>query len=437
MDPILFYFHLACLSFAAKPVTGWSGRFHLETSIIATSPRSAYKVPSKKLIFQDKFSCIRGLAISTTTADCLADDTDSTSTNEIDLPTSTQLEVQSSNDQGRSFSVSAPPVVQQGTWMVRYHEMYEFQQKHGHCLVPKRYKANPVLGNWVSKQRQQYRRYCQGIKPNSMTDKKVAFLNRLGFCWDASNKHKNKRESSVNNKGRRLEEENQELEEDNTMISTSVNRRNVSERIDSFPGDVCDSLWLSRLEEVKSYLLEHNITIAELPRQTRLGNWIHKQREDYNQFQTQKLLHHAQEKDGVNVDEYHSRMSKRMKKFEVLKTQLSDHHWWMNRRERQWEQRLSELQVYRDQYGDCCVPISYSANPQLANWVSRMRKQYKTWKPLNSNETAGKDYSSLEHWLVEDRFERLKAIGFVWDRWEYEFKKKLRDNGGTNPQVCP
>jgi hypothetical protein len=41
-------------------------------------------------------------------------------------------------------------------------ELEDFQRKHGHCLVPKRYQSNPSLGNWVNKQRQNYRKFLMG-----------------------------------------------------------------------------------------------------------------------------------------------------------------------------------------------------------------------------------------------------------------------------------
>jgi len=46
----------------------------------------------------------------------------------------------------------------------KYAQLEEFRDVNGHCLVPKRYKDNPSLGNWVNKQRQNYRRYLKGEK---------------------------------------------------------------------------------------------------------------------------------------------------------------------------------------------------------------------------------------------------------------------------------
>ena len=46
----------------------------------------------------------------------------------------------------------------------KYAQLEQFRDINGHCLVPKRYEDNPSLGNWVNKQRQNYRRYLKGEK---------------------------------------------------------------------------------------------------------------------------------------------------------------------------------------------------------------------------------------------------------------------------------
>lgn len=48
-------------------------------------------------------------------------------------------------------------------------ELEEYKEKHGDCLVPRRYEENPSLGNFVNKQRQSYRKFLKGEK-SSMND---------------------------------------------------------------------------------------------------------------------------------------------------------------------------------------------------------------------------------------------------------------------------
>jgi hypothetical protein len=113
-----------------------------------------------------------------------------------------------------------------------------------------------------------------------------------------------------------------------------------------------------------------------IPRNSHLGKWMQKQRvADLS----------VQQVDALN--------------------QL-DPDWRMPLREFVWEQRYRELQAYRNEHGDCCVPITYIENQPLAHWVSNQRKLY------NKNLLSSK------------QLKRLNAIGFVWNRWEYEFTKK-------------
>jgi len=63
-------------------------------------------------------------------------------------------------------------------------ELDDYHRDHGHCLVPKRYDRNPSLGNWVNKQRQNYRKFVTG-KRTSMNEIRISALNERGFVWDA------------------------------------------------------------------------------------------------------------------------------------------------------------------------------------------------------------------------------------------------------------
>jgi hypothetical protein len=77
-------------------------------------------------------------------------------------------------------------------------------------------------------------------------------------------------------------------------------------------------------------------------------------------------------------------------------------------REREWEDRFTELVAYQAKYGHCNVPAEWSENPRLASWVYHQRQRRK----LST--------------LTQDRLERLDKIGFVWtttaeQAWEAKF----------------
>ena len=60
------------------------------------------------------------------------------------------------------------------TWMAMYQRLKAFEERHGHTLVPFRYKQDPKLATWVQRQRQ----YCN-------KQDRVDLLNDLGFVWSA------------------------------------------------------------------------------------------------------------------------------------------------------------------------------------------------------------------------------------------------------------
>lgn len=260
-------------------------------------------------------------------------------------------------------------------WLERARQLYEFQQQHGHTLVPKRYKANPALGTWVNKQRQQYRNYLAGAKPCSLTESRIDLLNRVNFCWDTT-----------------------------TMTTTRIPRiEDVSEKKEQW--------WLC-FRELRSFHLQdkegiQSTSLVNFPRQTRLGAWLHRQRKAYldgkcNLTTKSTTTTTTQQQPDELSNEQISALSE------------IDPDWWMTRRQWQWERRFRDLQDYAACHGDCCVPISYS-DKMLANWVSNQRKQFNL-------RVAGKPSD-----LTDDRYQRLEAIGFAWNRWEYEFEKKEID----------
>lgn len=68
-------------------------------------------------------------------------------------------------------------------WKEKISALCEFKLQFGHCIVPAKYKENPSLGTWVSKQRMEYR-----VK--RLSQDKVLQLEALGFIWEPKNKNK-------------------------------------------------------------------------------------------------------------------------------------------------------------------------------------------------------------------------------------------------------
>lgn len=73
---------------------------------------------------------------------------------------------------------------QQERWMERYQELVVYHQRNGHCNVPYIYKENPCLGQWVKRQRHQYKLQKQGMHSN-LNASRIQSLDALGFIWDS------------------------------------------------------------------------------------------------------------------------------------------------------------------------------------------------------------------------------------------------------------
>ena len=70
-------------------------------------------------------------------------------------------------------------------WSEHFQQLREFEVKFGHCRVSRQYAANPKLGQWVSRQRSNYRLYKEG-KPSPMTEERIRALESVGFDWETS-----------------------------------------------------------------------------------------------------------------------------------------------------------------------------------------------------------------------------------------------------------
>jgi hypothetical protein len=61
-----------------------------------------------------------------------------------------------------------------------------------------------------------------------------------------------------------------------------------------------------------------------------------------------------------------------------------------------WDDRLSQLLEYKEEHGHMQVPQRYDSNPQLGQWVQKMRWMRKMGM------------------LKKERIEKLDEVGFVW-----------------------
>lgn len=69
-------------------------------------------------------------------------------------------------------------------WDFRYKELLQYKKFHGDCRVPIRYEENVKLGNWVSTQRQNFRKWKAG-NFSRLTTERIKLLEDIDFTWEA------------------------------------------------------------------------------------------------------------------------------------------------------------------------------------------------------------------------------------------------------------
>ena len=67
-----------------------------------------------------------------------------------------------------------------------------------------------------------------------------------------------------------------------------------------------------------------------------------------------------------------------------------------------WDEMYQQLQLYKNEHGNCYVPRKYKSNLSLGRWVATQRTQYQ------AKETGGRN-STTEKQIV-----MLDSIGFLW-----------------------
>jgi len=66
-------------------------------------------------------------------------------------------------------------------WNVRYEELVRYVKEIGNTFVPCRFAKNPFLGNWVVRQRGNYKKFLNGNTSCGITTYQIQQLNNIGF----------------------------------------------------------------------------------------------------------------------------------------------------------------------------------------------------------------------------------------------------------------
>lgn len=154
-----------------------------------------------------------------------------------------------------------------------------------------------------------------------------------------------------------------------------------------------DIKWRASLDELAKYKEEYGNCLVPrgYPPSPRLASWVAEQRKQY------KLL---------QIGKQSSITPQRIDLLNSL-----DFAW--NAQEAAWEKHIEDLKSYKEEYGDCLVPLNHPDYPKLGLWVKEQRRHYtllRQGKPSH---------------MTEERAQTLQKIGFCWDTHEAIWGERL------------
>jgi hypothetical protein len=202
-------------------------------------------------------------------------------------------------------------------WETQLAKLKVYKRRHGDCSVPKGWAADPTLANWVMTQRRLKRKLDRGGSGEGMSAERAAKLEALGFEWDPTNGHGNRRFDQVG--------------------------------------------WEAQLVRLAAYKAVHGDCMvpwgwAEDPR---LGRWVSKQRRGKRQ------LDRGEPSEGMTVE--------RAARLTALGLVWDPPNAGGIPKEAEWEAQLARLAAYKVVHGDCSVPWGWAEDPRLGEWVSKQR----------------------------------------------------------------
>ena len=98
-----------------------------------------------------------------------------------------------------------------------------------------------------------------------------------------------------------------------------------------------------------------------------------------------------------------------------------------------WEERIQQLQEYKEEHGDLLIPIRFKENPSLGKFVHNTREQYKLFSQQheegheNDNDSHHKNNgktNTKKCSLTEERVQQLEELGFVWSTERSKHQKE-------------
>ena len=252
-------------------------------------------------------------------------------------------------------------------WEVRYQELKEFKEAHGHCKVPQKHPGG--LGMWVAGQRSKKARRRHDA---SQTQK----LKELGLQYAEKRQTQKLGETAVQRKQvERPDQFGSDLQEQKSTDSSPLHPPDLPPLhlpdLRKNRAELMSDRWEARFRELEEFQEEHGH--CNVPRKhLRLGKWVNNQR-------------------CAGKEKLQRLDASRVQKLDRL-----GFEWATARRRYPWEGWCQRLKEFKEEHGHCDVPQKYAGG--LGNWVAQQR------------------FKGGKRRLDAHQIQQLNELGFQWGK---------------------
>ncbi len=276
-------------------------------------------------------------------------------------------------------------------------ELKTYKELYGDTLVPTELPQMPNLPQWVSNVRRHYEWSIKGKKTPLLVDQ-INKLTQLGFVWTVEEAQwwhihkkfqKNEARGMTKDMQRKLSKLMMQQQDWGELGSKVVSQyrdgndqTNKTEQESVLMDIDDDSDWNKMFKSLKQFVAETGSTLVPrvYPKNSELATWVTMQRE-----------HYAVRKNRNSESSSFKELSK-----ERIQA-LDDIGFIWKIQESEWEKFYIELLNFREEYGHCEVPLWFSANPRLGNWLFAQQRQHSLYVKGESS-----SLTKLQIKLLED-----------------------------------
>jgi len=309
---------------------------------------------------------------------------------------------ESSNFSCRSWSEKA--------WYAKFKRLAEFHRIHGTTTVPAKYPPDPKLGTWVRTQRHQYQCMQEG-KTSHMNKERIQLLEELAFQWSMSENgwhaqfkrlaefHRIHGTTSVTGNyppdpklGHWVRNQRHQYQLMQEGKTSSMNKERIqlleglAFRWSIYKENWSENGWHAQFNRLAEFHRIHGTAVVPVkyPPDPKLGNWVAKQRYQYQCMQKGKT----------------STMNK--ERIQLLEGLAFRWSLCKNTSEKVWYVQFKRLAEFHRIQGTTTVPVKYPPDQKLGNWVMTQRRQYQRMQ-------KGKTST-----MNKERIQLLEGLAFRW-----------------------